>query len=275
MRLNRLLFLTISVIATTLPLATNAQNTPLNPDRNKPLEITADKSLEWHRTDKFFKALQNVKAKQGDVTLFSDELLARYRESAKSNMEIYHIEATGNVIIDSAKSKAYGDHATYKIDSGLAVMTGKKLRLVSPDQTVTARDRFEYHVTSGKLEAIGKAVAIREGDKLESDRMSASFKENKAGQRILQTLEAKGNVVITTPTEVLTGDYGIYKADTNTAEITGNVKITRGPNVLEGEKAEVDLNTNISKMFGGAEGGGRVRGVFYPGSEEKPEEETR
>jgi lipopolysaccharide export system protein LptA len=77
-------------------------------------------------------------------------------------------------------------------------------------------------------------------------------------------------VKITTPTEVLTGDYGIYKAETNTAEVKGNVKIVRGPNTLEGDRAQVDLNTNVSSMFGG-EGTGRVKAVFFPGSEKKPE----
>ncbi len=87
---------------------------------------------------------------------------------------------------------------------------------------------------------------------------------------MLKTLEAIGNVVITTETEVLRGERGVYNAATNVAELHENVKITRGPNVLEGTKAQVDLDTNISKIFGGAQNGGQVRGVFYPGSEDKP-----
>lgn len=247
------------------------EKTPLNPDRKEPLEITAQESLEWHRGEQFFKALKDVRAVQGGVTLLSDSLTAKYRDGAKGGMEIYHIQADGHVIIESADSKAYGDKAVYEMDKGLAVMTGKDLRLVSTDQVVTARDRFEYWVNAGKLEAIGNAVAIREGDRLEADRISAVFIQDAKGQRVLETLEAHGHVKITTPEEVLTGDDAFYAAKTNIAEIRGNVKITRGPNVLEGEKAQVDLNTNISKMFGSESGGGRVRGVFYPGSEKKPE----
>ena len=70
---------------------------------------------------------------------------------------------------------------------------------------------------------------------------------------------------------MLTGDRGIYQASTNIAELHDNVKITRGPNVLEGEKAQVNLETNVSKISGGSGETGRVRGVFYPGSEEKPQ----
>ena len=102
------------------------------------------------------------------------------------------------------------------------------------------------------------------------------MQENEKGEQVLHSLEAIGNVVIITPEEIIRGAYGIFKTKTNKAEITGGVKIKRGPNTLEGERAEVDLNTNISTIFGNKQGTGnettgRVRGVFYPGSEEKPD----
>jgi lipopolysaccharide export system protein LptA len=97
------------------------------------------------------------------------------------------------------------------------------------------------------------------------------MKETKQGRRELDTLEATGNVIIKTGAETVTGSYGIYRAATNKAELTGGVTIKRGENILQGARAEVDLNTNTSRMFGGAGGQqGRVRGVFYPGSEKKP-----
>lgn len=243
----------------------------------QPLEITAEESLEWHRNEQFFVARKKVRAAQGDTTLNSALLTAKYRDEEKGGMKIHTIIAEGGVEILSSVNKAYGDKATYDVDKGYAVMTGKNLKLVSPDQTVTAQDKMEYWSAEGKLQASGHAKAVREGDDIVADVLIAEFAQGAAGKRELKTLRAKGHVVITTPTEVLTGDEGVYEADTNIAEITGNVKVTRGQNVLEGEKAQVDLNTNISKMFGSnmdqngsKTGSGRVRGVFYPGSEEKP-----
>lgn len=238
----------------------------LNPDRNEPLEITADDSLEWNRTKLYFKARENVHAVQGGTTLISDLLTAQYRDG-KKGMDIHTLQADGHVKINSAQSRAYGDHATYRVDKGYAVMTGRNLRLISDGQTVTARDKFQYWVNSGRLEAIGHAVAVRLGDKLEADKLIATFTEDKAGKRTLKALEAIGHVVITTPTEVLTGELAIYQAETNIAEIHNNVKIMRGPNVLQGDRAQVNLETNVSKIFGGTGEAGRVRGVFYPGSE--------
>tara|TARA_B100001989_G_scaffold252991_1_gene237372 strand:+ start:978 stop:1790 length:813 start_codon:yes stop_codon:yes gene_type:complete len=240
---------------------------------DEPIEITADDSLEWYRNDKYFQANKNVKAVQGETTLLSDVLTAKYRETKESSIDIYTITATGSEVqILMRESKAFGQKAVYDVDKAYAVMTGNNLKLISPDQQVTARDELQYWVDKGRLQAVGKAVAIRTDDKIEADLLIADFKQDKNGKRVLKSLKAEGNVVITTPEEVLTGNRAVYNANTNIAEIHGNVKITKGQNVLEGTKAEVDLNTNISKMFGGVtQEGGRVRGVFYPGSVEKPE----
>lgn len=246
-----------------------------NPDRDKPVEITADESLEWHRNELYFRARKNVKSVQGETTLLSDLLTAKYRDGPQGGMDIYTIQADGQVQIISKDSKAYGDRAVYNVDRGFAVMTGRNLKIVSTDQTVTAQDKFQYWVNAGRLEAIGNAVAVREGDKLEADKLIAVFTNGANGKRELKTLEALGNVVITTPDEVLKGDRALYTAETSMAELHDNVLITRGPNVLEGSRAELNTKTNVSKIFGGVveEDGetGRVRGVFYPGSEEKPE----
>jgi len=247
----------------------------LNPDRDEPVEITADASLEWHRNDLYFRAVKNVKAVQGDTTLYSDLLTAKYRDGKEKSVEIYTIQANGSVRIFSAQSKVYGQKAVYDVDRGYVVMTGNNLKLVSADQTVTARDKFEYWVADGKLVARGRAVAVREGDRIESEELSALFTEDKTGKRSLKSLEGAGNVVITTPDEVLKGDRVVYSSVESTATLYDNVKITRGPNVLEGSKAVLNTQTNVSKIFGGVvtkDGGtGRVRGVFYPGSTKSPE----
>lgn len=245
---------------------------------NTPLEVTADGTLEWLRDDKIFVARKNALAKQGDSSVAGETLTATYRENEGEGggMQIWKVTAAQNVVLNSGQSQAFGDDAIYNLDDGLATLTGKNLKMISPDQTVTARDKFEYWVTDGKLNAIGQAKVVRPKptggtDILEADTISAIMEDNESGKRVLKTLEANGNVVITTPTEVITGKHGLYKAASNTADLTGGVKIVRGPNTLEGERAEVDLNTNTSKIFGNNQPSGRVRGVFYPKSENKPQ----
>ena len=235
-----------------------------------PLEITADDSLEWHRTEKTFIAKKNALAKQGETNIAAQTLTAHYREDAKGKIEIVKLTAEDQVIITSNDTTAYGKKAVYDLDSGLATMTGNNLKMTGPDQTVTAQDRFEYWINDSRLSAIGRAKVTRLEDTIEADTVSAIFTEDESGARVLHSMEAIGNVVITTPTEIITGSHGIYHSKTNIAELSGGVQIKRGPNILEGAKAQVNLNTNVSKMYGSAQNGGRVRGIFYPGSEEKP-----
>lgn len=238
---------------------------------DKPLEITADGSLEWQRKDQKFIARKNARAVQGDTAVAAQTLTADYREANGSNFDIWKVTAEADVVLTSADSKAYGDRAEYDLDQGVAVLTGQDLRMISPEQTITARDRFEYQVNAAKVLAVGDAKVVRPTDTLAADTIMATLEDTPQGERKLKTLEAEGNVVITTATEVLRGDYGIYRAADNKAEIRGNVKLARGPNILEGDRAEVDLTTNISRIFGSGQDGGRVRGVFYPGSEKKPD----
>jgi lipopolysaccharide export system protein LptA len=267
----------------------------ISTDSKEPIEITADETLEWHRNDLFFIARGAARAQQGTSSVAGDLLTARYRKGATSSMEIYSLSAEGSVVLTSEDNVAYGSRADYDLDAGLAKLSGEGLKMVSPDQTITAQERFEYLVNDGRVNALGRAKVTRPKvgggvDTLEADKISVLLKENASGKRVLHSLEAFGNVVIVTPTETVTGAYGIYRAGSNKAELKGNVKIVRGPNVLEGERAEVDMSTNISKIFGaptiaappvvsggaltGSEApapssGGRVRGVFYPSSEKK------
>ena len=241
------------------------------PGKDQPMEITADQTLEWHRNDLQYIARGNVIAKQGDAAIHCDTLTADYRQSQKSSNEIYRLTAVGHVVLTSQNNKATGgDKAVYTVDNGLAVMTGPNLTMTAPDQTVTARDDFEYETNTGKLTANGNARAVKKTDKgddvITSDKLTAWSTQDSTGKRTFTKMAADGHVVITTPTDILHGDNGTYMADTQIATVTGHVRIDRGPNVLEGNKADINLATNVSRMFGTGGEQGRVRGVFYPGS---------
>lgn len=234
-----------------------------------PLTVTADQTLEWRRNDHQFIATGNASAVQGDMSVRATTLTADYREDGGSGMDIYRLTADGGVTIVSGPNTVTGGHAVYEVDTGVATATGGNLKIVTPDQTVTARDRLEYRTKEGHFRAIGDAHAVRQGDDLRAAEMNAWFAKDAAGKTALSRLDASGGVVITTPEEVLTGDRASYDAASNVAALTGHVKITRGPNVLTGETAEINLKTNVSRMTAGSGPNGRVSGVFYPGSVKK------
>lgn len=273
----------LCLLATTsiTPVAmAQTETTPSSATSSAPLEISADKTLEWHRNTKQYIARGKAVAQQGDTTIAAETLTANYRETAEKSMDIYRLIAEENVILTSGINTAYGDHATYDIDTGMAVLTGNNLRMQSPEQTVTATDKFEYDMNAGRLSAIGKAKVVRGKDTLEAPTMSAFFASNTGADssRKLERMEANGGVKITTPTEILTGDSGTYNAATNTATVIGNVRITRDQNVLEGDRATVNLTTNVSTLSASPKttgGDGRVRGVFYPDQQKNKAEATQ
>ena len=76
-------------------------------------------------------------------------------------------------------------------------------------------------------------------------------------------IDAQGNVVITTPTDVARGRQGVYNLTTEIATLTGDVRLTRGDNHLNGQTAEVNMKTGIGRLLStGDRTGGRVKGLF-------------
>jgi len=233
----------------------------------KPVEISAGKTLEWHQKDKQYIADGDVEAKQGDVTILSNKLVADYRDNEKGgNVEIWQITAEKNVQIKNIDSTATSNKAVYNVETGIAVLTGGNLKLTTPDQVITAIQRMEYNTNNGQAKAVGNARIVRGSDTLTANTLTANFVKDINGKQTLKSASAIGNVIIKTPEETLTGNNGFFNAKSNTAEVKGNVKIVRGPNTLEGDRAEINLKTNISKMYGSPKTGKRVKAVFFPGS---------
>jgi len=65
----------------------------------------------------------------------------------------------------------------------------------------------------------------------------------------ISRVDAQGNVLVSTETDVGQGDFGVYNADSGIATLLGNVTVTRGPNAIRGQYAVMDLNNNISRMM--------------------------
>jgi lipopolysaccharide export system protein LptA len=82
----------------------------------------------------------------------------------------------------------------------------------------------------------------------------------------ISRIDAQGNVLVSTATDIGRGDYGVYNADTGIVTLLDNVTVTRGPNAIRGQYAVVDLNNNISRMMAAPTAPGtaapRVEGIF-------------
>jgi len=269
---------------------------------DRPVEVSADSGIEWQQDAQLYIARGNAIAKRGTTEVHADTLTAHYRPSkgAGGEIEVYRLDADGHVMIKGPTQTVVGDQAVYDVDQQIGIVTGKTLKLTTPSDVVTARDSFEWYDAKQISVARGDAIAVRDTKRLRADVLTAHMTKEKPkpgenqpeaktskavpattnaktsakagplgdgdeGSRISR-IDAQGNVLVSTPTDIGRGDYGVYNADTGIVTLLGNVTITRGPNAIKGEYAVVDLNNNVSRMMPGPSAPGtpasRVEGLF-------------
>jgi lipopolysaccharide export system protein LptA len=83
-------------------------------------------------------------------------------------------------------------------------------------------------------------------------------------------MEAKGNVVVDSPSGKAIGDAGVYDVPEQTIRLTGNVVLTKDANVMRGNSLEVSMVTGLARLTADASKAvpgqprGRVQGLFVP-----------
>jgi lipopolysaccharide export system protein LptA len=261
----------------------------LGGDSKKPISIEADQGIEWQQTNHVYIARGHATAKRGTGTVSADTLTAHYRSVAKpqgktpssdpgktdmldNGSQIYRVEAEGHVELSGAENQhAYGEHGVYDVDAGTMVLTGKDLRLVTKQDTVTARDSLEWHDKEQVAVARGDAVAAREGKRLRADVITAEVTRDEKGNQHVSRIDAEGNVTVNSGDQSGRGDTGVYNVDTGITTLIGHVKLTRGQNELRGQYAVVDMNKNIYRLLGAppsetltSSRPTRVEGLFVP-----------
>jgi lipopolysaccharide export system protein LptA len=299
------------------PLVTPARAQQLDFTHGGPIDITAQDGLEWRQNEQEVIARGDARAIRGNVTVTADTLTAWYRKkgapqtaqvtpasglagdpSTEGN-EIYRLQAEGHVHIFTATDQAQGDKATYDLDQSVLVMTGRDLKLTTPNDVITARDDLEYWPQKHMAVARGDAIVLtNDAKRVSADTLVAYTTDNPppaaanaaptpasavstktpangkttddplAASGKLQRVEAFGNVSIRTPTDTVTGDRGVYVPDTGMARLVGSVRITRGQNQLNGAEADVNMKTGIATLVarraGTARNTGRVHGLVVP-----------
>lgn len=108
-------------------------------------------------------------------------------------------------------------------------------------------------------------VRVEQGNlRMRSDTLSI-----KATKGEISRIEAKGNVVLTSPQGQATGASALYDISQRVVQMSGKVVLVQGPNVLRGTSLVINLATGRAQLTG-AGPGGRVEGVFVPQKSPKP-----
>lgn len=297
------------LLATACPVVAQ----PLDLTHGGPITVTAQGGIQWLQPQQEVIAYGDARAVRGNVTVTADRLIAFYRKKAAgsgtvqtaaaspgaapqdptdatdtSGNEIYRLRAEGNVHIFTPTDYAQGDVAVYDIDQSVLVMTGRDLKLTTPNEVLTARDTMEYWTQKHMAVARGDAVVVtKDARRLAADVLVAytsNAQSQPAGTAAtpapaaptkpandddalaasgkLEKVEAFGNVSVRTPTDMATGDRAVYVPDTGIAILLGNVHITRGQNEMHGQEAEVNMKTGFSQLLRGSDP--RVTGLVVP-----------
>jgi lipopolysaccharide export system protein LptA len=312
----------VSLAGVLLPLAAAAQ--PIDLSGGGPVDVTARGGFEWRQNEQEVIATGDARAVRGDVTVLADRLIAHYRKKGTgptgaaglaapapaptpaapgqaggaegstdaSGNEVYRLEAEGHVRIVTPTDEAVGDKAVYDIDQAVLVMTGKGLKLTTPQDVMTARDSMEWwsqkHMGVGRGNAV---VVTHDGRRISADTLVAYTADPNApaapgvtraaakpkaepapgapkGDPLvdasgkLQRVEAFGNVEVRTQTDIVRGDRGVYVADTGMARVIGHVRITHGDNQASGPAADVNMRTGIAHIVSAPNQ--RVEGLIMP-----------
>lgn len=290
------------MLALLIPARARAQALDLS--HGGPIAITAQDGIEWHQADREVIARGDAKAVRGDTTVTANRLTAWYRkkggtgadktaQAAKPTQaglttgdvdaggnEIYRVQAEGNVHIYTPTDQAWGNRATYDLDQAVMVMTGRHLKLATPNEVLTARDDLEYWTLKHMAVARGDAVVVtKDQRRLTADTLVAytapaspttkqpqpaahSGDDLLGASGKLEKVEAYGHVSVRTATDTVTGDRGVYLPATGVAVLEGNVRITRGQNQLNGAEAEVNLKTGVARLISAPQR--RVQGLVTP-----------
>jgi lipopolysaccharide export system protein LptA len=219
-------------------------------DDTQPFDLSADQGIEWRSKEKTYTARGNALAKQGSSSIAADTLVF-YTSGEGDQGSFDRILATGNVKVISGNSTGYGDKGDYSADQKLLLLTGGNLKIVSENDTVTARDRIEYWTGRSAITARGNAVVVREDTKINGDTATLYFVDDAEGKSKLSQIEAEGKVKVVTGTQTIFSKHFAYNPDTDIALMTGDVRILDKGNEYTGQRAEIDNKNKISRILGG------------------------
>jgi lipopolysaccharide export system protein LptA len=228
-----------------------------------PVEITAERNIEWQQKAHAYIARGKARAVQGDAAVDADQLVAYYEGGDGASSRIVRIDADGAVKLASPSGTATGAMAVYNVVDGILVLTGQPL-LVTPTDRISARNTIEYWRDKNMVIARGGAVATRDDKKLAGDVLVGHIGTGKDGKEKIVRIDGFDNVVATTPTDVVRADRAVYNVETGMADLVGSVKITHCNSQMNGDRAQVNMNSGVATLLSGP-GGGPVRGVIVPG----------
>ena len=109
--------------------------------------ITATQQMEYWERQQMAVARGNAVAVHEGKTVRADILKALFRKKKYGQSEVYVVEAFDNVLIVSEQDRVRADRGIYKVDSGIATLTGN-ITITREDSVLTG-DQAEVNLNTG------------------------------------------------------------------------------------------------------------------------------
>jgi lipopolysaccharide export system protein LptA len=115
----------------------------------------------------------------------------------------------------------------------------------------------------------GNVLVVQGAIKLRADEVMVTAPDGHATR-----MEARGGIVVESPSGTATGSLAIYDISSQIVRLTGDVVLTNDANVMRGSTLEVRISDGRATLSGGVAAGGqdlgqgRVQGLFV-----RPEDE--
>ncbi len=191
--------------------------------------LTAEEQTQIFRNENKTISHGNAMVTQNDKKLYADKIVAYFTESSKK--ELLRVEAYGNVRLVSPKETIIGAKGMYDVSRGVVEMYADNNHNKTNANYVLAKQ--------GKNELRAKYLQL-----------NLSGTEHKEISKVYAT----GNIMVQTPSEIITGSEGYYFPQIGKLELYGITKgapehrqmvvIKQGENVLFARRVEVWLDRN-------------------------------
>ena len=145
--------------------------------------------------------------------------------------------------------------------SGLKLAGDQPIQIESDKLEV--REAESMAIFSGNVSVVQGATLLKAG------KMTVFYAKDggsaTTGSANIERLEVDDKVYVKSETQVATGDKGTFDMKTEVLTLSGKeVVLSEGSNVLTGCKLTVDMKSGLANVEGC---GGRVKGLFQPGSQ--------
>jgi lipopolysaccharide export system protein LptA len=165
--------------------------------------------------------------------------------------------------------------------SALAQTTQERLSglKLSGDQPIQIEsDKLEVRESESMAIFSGDVSVVQGPTLLKAGKMTVFYAKGSGasaatGSANIDRLEVDGKVYVKSDTQVATGDKGTFDMKTEILTLSGQqVVLSEGTNVLTGCKLTVNMKSGQAEVEGC---GGRVKGLFQPGSQNQPASQSQ